>query len=74
VRKFRSYGTLCSQCKKLFEVGKIELEDGAQLADLRTAVSHQGWQEQTVLCPNCKARKRCTLFSLMFVDFSRPPH
>lgn len=41
VRKIRSYGTMCPQCKKLFEIGKIELESDAQLADLRNALSHQ---------------------------------
>ena len=32
---------MCPQCKKLFEIGKIELESDAQLADLRNALSHQ---------------------------------
>ena len=70
--KIRSYGTLCPKCAKLFEIGKIELESDAQLADLRTILSHQGWQDKTVFCPHCKASRKCTLFSLMFVDFSKP--
>jgi len=72
VKKIRSYGTLCPKCAKLFEIGKIELESDAQLADVRNILSHQGWQDKTVLCPHCKASKKCTLFSLMFVDFSKP--
>jgi hypothetical protein len=74
VKKIRSYGTLCSKCAKLFEIGKIELETEAQLADLRTILSHQGWQDKAVFCPHCKASRNCTLFSLMFVDLSKPPY
>jgi len=71
--KIRTYGTVCPSCKKPFEVGKIELENGAQLADLRRALSELKWEAEFVECPECKAGKLCGPSDLIFLDYPKPP-
>ncbi len=73
MQRIRIYGTVCPQCKKSFVMGKVPLEDGAQLADLRRALAERGWTNEWVTCPNleCNAGKLCGPDDLIFLDYAK---
>ncbi len=54
-------------------MGKVPLEDGAQLADLRRALAERGWTNEWVTCPNleCNAGKLCGPDDLIFLDYAK---
>jgi hypothetical protein len=68
--KMRFYGTICPVCKRSIGLGKIELRDGAQLQDLRHALSQTGWRGETAKCgdPKCGGIKMCGTNDLIFLD------
>lgn len=69
--EMRLYGTICPTCKRSIGLGKIEIKDGAQLEDLRHALSQTGWQGETAKCDDstCGGIKVCGLNDLIFLDF-----
>ena len=71
--KTRTYGTVCSDCKKSILMGRIELPDGAQLVDLRRVLSERDWQNELVECPECKAGTLCGPNDLLFLDYPKLP-
>jgi len=66
MREMRIYGTVCPNCKRSIELGKVELERSAPLAELRRALAEQGWQGEAVKCPVCKVGNLCGPDDLIF--------
>lgn len=64
----KTYGVICNTCKRWFPIGEVELEKGAQLADLRDKLAGENWKPRVVTCPRpkCNAATLAELRKLLF--------
>ena len=66
----KTYGISCSGCKRTLRVGRVRLEEGAQLDDLRRELAVRNWKSHMVICPRetCKSATPALLNDLVFMD------